>query len=461
MRKWRTGENFKKATAMKKISKSLFVSAAVALALVSCQKDPGTVVFETSENTVNFTARAVDTKTAFGTPDGTTYPTLWTSNDSNIKVALNYASQKDAAVTPSADFTTATFDASFTDDGSGAYTFLALSPSTAVVSLSASYASWNVTIPTLQVPLDNSVDESAQILAAISEKYTAFPNSVMLDFTHVTAYGKLSFVNLALAEGEAVESVSMTAEEGWAGRWYYYPETGTVSASSASATIALTTSKTEDIWFACAPVDLGGKTVKVTVATDQGNTYVKTITIPEGKQFEAGKIASFRVNMEGIIPTSPDIYTLVTDAADLTVGSEVIIVATASDLAISTTQNSNNRASAAVTKSTDPQGNSIIALSNDAVQVFSLENGVSEGTLAFSTGSGYIYAASSSSNYLRTEADLDANGSWTVSVTDAGVATVKATGANTRNWLRYNSGSNLFSCYASGQQDISIYKKNG
>ena len=41
-----------------------------------------------------------------------------------------------------------------------------------------------------------------------------------------------------------------------------------------------------------------------------------------------------------------------------------------------------------------------------------------------------------------------------------GVATIKATGTNTRNWMRYNSQSSLFACYASGQADISIYILN-
>ena len=45
---------------------------------------------------------------------------------------------------------------------------------------------------------------------------------------------------------------------------------------------------------------------------------------------------------------------------------------------------------------------------------------------------------------------------WTISYTD-GVATVKATSDN-RNTLMYNTGSDLFACYASGQKDIALYK---
>ncbi|MBR3389732.1 MAG: hypothetical protein IKG83_04370 [Prevotella sp.] len=38
-------------------------------------------------------------------------------------------------------------------------------------------------------------------------------------------------------------------------------------------------------------------------------------------------------------------------------------------------------------------------------------------------------------------------------------ATIKFTGNNTRNWIRYNTTSNIFSCYGSGQQPVQIYKE--
>ena len=57
---------------------------------------------------------------------------------------------------------------------------------------------------------------------------------------------------------------------------------------------------------------------------------------------------------------------------------------------------------------------------------------------------------------------MDANGSWSISVTQAGIATIKANGTNTRNTIYYNNGtaSNLlFSCYSTAQKTVSIYKK--
>ena len=142
--------------------------------------------------------------------------------------------------------------------------------------------------------------------------------------------------------------------------------------------------------------------------------------------------------------------TLVTDASTLKVGDEIIIAAKDNDFAMGE-QKTNNRAAVAVTKSEDK-----LTLTA-GVQKLTLKQGAKENTFAFDTGSGYLYAASSSKNYLKTESKLSDNSSWSVAIAD-GKATVIAQGANTRNVMKYNSNSKLFACYASGQQDIAIYK---
>ena len=142
--------------------------------------------------------------------------------------------------------------------------------------------------------------------------------------------------------------------------------------------------------------------------------------------------------------------TLVTDASTLKVGDEIIIAAKDNDFAMGE-QKTNNRAAVAVTKSEDK-----LTLTA-GVQKLTLKQGAKENTFAFDTGSGYLYAASSSKNHLKTESKLSDNSSWSVAIAD-GKATVIAQGANTRNVMKYNSNSKLFACYASGQQDIAIYK---
>ncbi|MGM9588056.1 MAG: chitobiase/beta-hexosaminidase C-terminal domain-containing protein, partial [Candidatus Limivicinus sp.] len=146
--------------------------------------------------------------------------------------------------------------------------------------------------------------------------------------------------------------------------------------------------------------------------------------------------------------------TLVTDISSLSVGDKVVVVAKDYDFALGTNQKTNNREAVAITKT---DGNVTLT---DTVQVLTLEAGTKEGTFALNTGSGYLYAASSDKNYLRTEATLSDNSSWTVEIASDGTATIKAQGTNTRNWLRYNpnNGTPIFSCYAKGQNDICIYK---
>ena len=440
---------------MRKLFNSLFVIIAAMVTFAGCAKQEIEAPTALETKTVQFFAESIETKTAFGTPDGKIYPTLWTENDDAVKLSLNYASPKNAEVEVSNDFTTASFTAEITDDESGAYVFYAMSPASAYNNFHDTDKYLSANISTTQTPLANSVDEKAQVLYAVSEQFDEMPSSVSLNFKHFTAYGKLSFVNLNL-DGATVTSVAIESSVDFAGRWNYMVETGEFQENSGSSEITLSTSNTENLWFACAPVDMNNQTLTFTVNTDKG-PLSKTVTLTN-KKFEAGKIATMKVDMEGIEFAESVVYELVTDPSELTVDSEIIIVASASDVALSTTQNNNNRGQAGVTKDGDT-----ISDPGSAVQVITIEDGTKDGTVAFNVGNGYLYAASSGSNYLRTENTLSDNSSWLVTIAD-GVATIKAQGTNTRNWLRYNSASNngqLFSCYASGQSDVSIYKRQG
>ncbi len=155
--------------------------------------------------------------------------------------------------------------------------------------------------------------------------------------------------------------------------------------------------------------------------------------------------------------TKQEGYILVTDVSNLAVGDKIIIAAAGYDFAISTNQKTNNREHVAITKNAEK--NSVLFNSDSTVQVLTLAAGTKDGTFAFYTGSGYLYAASSSDNNMKTQTTLNDNGSWTIAIASDGVATVLAQGTNTRNYMRYNSGNSLFSCYASdSQKAISIYK---
>ena len=145
-------------------------------------------------------------------------------------------------------------------------------------------------------------------------------------------------------------------------------------------------------------------------------------------------------------------WVLVTSASELAANDKVVIVDTDGTKALGTTQNTNNRAAVNVTL--DTEDNNIVNINNDVQQ---LTLGKDGDNWTFYTGTGYLYAASSSSNVLKTQTTYDANGTWAITIdTSSNVASITAQGTNTRNQLKNNG--NIFSCYSSGQTDVKIYK---
>ena len=454
---------------MRKVFNSLSVIIAAMVTFAGCAKQEIDAP-NVETKTVHFFAESIETKTEFGTPENGVYPTIW-SNGDKVKILVNLAQVKDTEKTVdvvcSEDFKSASFVSDLAKPEAETFTFYSISPSVAL--LGKKSESLYVTVPSDQKPLPTSVDKAAQILYAASETTEIMPSSVELSYRHLTAYGKLSLVNLA-SEVTSVSSVKLEAPADvyLAGKWDYYVTDGSlvVRSGNGSNIITLTTDNATDIWFACAPVDMSDKTLTITVTTDKGD-LVKEITFPANRRFEAGKIAKFAVDMKGIgfagtdEPEQPEeteeAWTLVTDVAELSVGDKVVIAAAKENYALATTQNSNNRASVAITKS-----DNVITI-NDDVQVITIEEGADKNSFAFNVGSGYLYAASTSSNHLKTKNSLDANGSWSIEISESGVATIKSIGNTSKGWLRFNSSNSpkIFSCYGSGQTDVAIYRLTG
>ena len=148
-------------------------------------------------------------------------------------------------------------------------------------------------------------------------------------------------------------------------------------------------------------------------------------------------------------------FTRISAASDLSDGDEIIFVNQDGTYACGTTQNNNNRTPVAITTSS----NSYSYKSSDNVQVFIVK--VNGSNYGFHNGSGYIYSASSSNNYLRTNTTASTTApsgtaAWTLSVSN-NVFTVK-NASNTNYYLAFN-GTSYFSQYKSGQSKPYIYKK--
>ena len=187
-----------------------------------------------------------------------------------------------------------------------------------------------------------------------------------------------------------------------------------------------------------------------------GTTTI-TATFAGNTNYSAGS-ASYTLVVRNN-PYAPIVkYVLVTKASELTDGGEVIFVGEKSGTTygMSATQDSNNRKGVAVTKNAD---GSILA--NISVQDVTL---VASGNYwYFNVGNGYLYAASSYSNLLRTQTKKDNNAMAKVTLSTDGSATIVFQGSNNRKYLYFNNtGTNaLFSCYKSSNSygKVKFYRK--
>ena len=450
------------------------------------EQEPGKAAAE-KVYPVHFVADEIETRTVFGeavTSGGqTSFPTLWTDNDSQIAVSLNF-NPAGATVTPAADYKSATFDADFSQsEVSAPFTFYALSPYSAYVGASSSHRGYHFNIQAGQTPLATSCDEAAQVMVASRDvESIADFSGVDLHFSHVTAYGRMTLRNMNLPDGARILSIDVTASEPFAGQFYYDFENNALEQDSPSRTVSLRADNitveagtSSDIWFACAPADLGGGTLKVDVNTTTG-VLSRTVQIGAGKlAFQRGRISKFGVNMESAVFTPvSDRWVLVTDASTLAAGDEIIITNSATAgaaYAMSTTQNNNNRGRVAVSIAQDTDGQMIVQNPGSTVEALRLISGYYQGYYylqeATSTTGRYLYTTNSSSNnYLRSTDPNTAGSSsnrgfsnWLISIASSTSAaymstngSFKVSGQTYYKQISHNDSGSLFSAYASSSR---------
>ena len=159
-------------------------------------------------------------------------------------------------------------------------------------------------------------------------------------------------------------------------------------------------------------------------------------------------------------------YNMITTTANIESGRHYIIAGWKNGQAYAMgQQNSNNRAAVAI--NIDDDGWAYVDSSD--VYEFVINGPDADGNYFFydtnEASTGYLYAASSGSNHLKTEEFLDAlgNGLWFIEFSDSGEATVIAQGDNERRYMRFNSNNipPIFSCYGStsSQKDIYLFMK--
>ena len=154
------------------------------------------------------------------------------------------------------------------------------------------------------------------------------------------------------------------------------------------------------------------------------------------------------------------VFTLYDGSRSLRINDRIILVAVDSDTAMSTVQNGTNRGATPVTRSSDKL---TISTTSEPVAIFTLGWGVSGNAqtsqLSFKDSKGYLRVQDASSNTLGTSSTLDAYATWGMTrYTSNNAIALTNIGASSNNVIRYNSGSNFFACYDSGNQSqIQIY----
>lgn len=134
-------------------------------------------------------------------------------------------------------------------------------------------------------------------------------------------------------------------------------------------------------------------------------------------------------------------YYLVTSTDQLVADRTYLIVNTELGKALGSQNSDNNRAAVAV--SID---NSIIENINSANELTLGKSG-NYWTFYIESEGAYLCATSNTTNQLGTEATLDNNGKWSISIGNDGNATITAQGSNSYKHMRYNKSKTWFTCF--------------
>lgn len=472
---------------MKNLYKYLLAVATVAMAFTSCSKDEiSDPSIEAQKVTFTVTSGSdLETAPASRTEfDEETGQMNWSADGEALEVIQILGSEISHATTEAYTIENrmARFQVTFNAlTGSEPYdlTYSAVYPAANYSDNTNDHTKFRIKLPAAQTPTETGFDPNADLLLAKPETRTAQPaegEELNFRFKRVAAIAKMTLKGIPA--GEKLAKVELTASQPMAGYSRTNLKTGEIYDigyyKEQMMTLTLNDRETtgEDvIWFTSLPCVFGeGDSFTVKAYTDKA-TYEKTVSFstPEAFKFVSGGLTRFGITGMTRTENVVDEYVLLTNVADLSVGDQIIITSGTDGAvkALSTEQKSSNRGATDI----EITSNTITTIPANA-QIITLETGMVANTFAFyveytdneEEKTGYLYAASSSSNQLKTQNDIDENASWAIDIAEGGVAVIKAKRTSeTRNWIRYNpnNGSPLFSCYTSGQQDVYIFHKAG
>lgn len=388
--------------------------------------------------------------------------TATAGEDKGSKTAKMYQS-----TSLSADAETAQFSVpgDFKGTAGGSYVFYGAYPASACTDGSNfKYApSLTVTIPETQTPAAESFDSAADFMLGTSvNTYTGIPTeAVSMSWDRMVAHAQLTFKTLnGFTAGETISKVELTAdsEADMVGKHYIYLDTKKVTKPNGTVTNALTINGTNIsvdatgtfvAWASFLPCTV--KSLTVVVTTNKA-TYTREIASCE---------LVFKKNARNVLGIKMDeaVRAELTPQPDYS--GEWLIVGK------NETENETNYYAAQKWVSgnnlkgllIEYDGSSVTNVDGieDCKMVFTkIETGTYAGMYTIEDASStettksYLYAASSSKNYLLVQSSLSENSYWTINKNDDGTYRIIAEkSAYSRNLMRfnYNNSSPLISCY--------------
>lgn len=291
--------------AMKKMMKNLMLVAAAAMGFTACQSGLDEITMRPTEPekvTISIVAsEAEESRTAIN-EDAQSF--VWSEGD-QIKVIENStAADSDAAVIDENGL--ATFTASFTA-AEGTYTYNALYPYSAYVSINTDETTIRSNTPAIQNATATSFDPKADLLIAKPIEATqAEATPLNMQFKRLVAIGKMTFKNLPA--DATIDAVTFTATgKVLAGRSSFNYTTGQVieygyssyGESSTTINYAEAIAANNAVFFTCLPCEIVAEETFTVSAVCGDKTYTRTVTMPEGRSllFTEGDLTTFSVDM--------------------------------------------------------------------------------------------------------------------------------------------------------------------
>lgn len=282
-------------------------------------------------------------------------------------------------------------------------------------------------LETVEIPFNE--DETVMVEAYATKDGFVQSETANLEFTIAK---KCAVPTFSLKEGtyNTAQTVTITGAEG-----------STISYFVNGADIVTAPSPVE----VELPLVAGVSTTYNIVATAQKEGYA------ESDQAEA----NYTIDPEAVVNEN---FELVTNAALLTEGTEMIFVATTADgsdpIAMATQPDGKTyRTTAAVTLSADK---SIVETLGEGACIFTV--GKEGNYLTFNDGTGYIGHNTTTKNAISTNATTD-DSKWTVTIAADGTTTPELSGTGSYKYLKYNSSADpkRFACYNDAYNGGKVY----